>query len=369
MTRTPFSLLSAALIAAGASHVVTPSAARAQGPSGNPYTVANVTVEARAANAVEAKQIAISAAQTKAFRVLLHRLTDFRLHARLPPVQPSQVERVVTNLDVRNEGFSGTVYRATFDVGFADRGVKSFLNEFALPYTEERSPSVLIVPVYIVSGSAQTSDRNEWRNAFAQMDLRNALVPLTLAPVRADLTAPVAKAFVASPESALGTLRNQHKTQNVVLAVAELEAGGDAITLRLVGSDSLGLFTLERRLRTTDMRAEDAAAYAAGIAYGTLQERWKLTRSASGLAAAGGGGPLTPVLLTAEFSGLREWQAIRGKLQRMPGLQNFEVRGVNPRAAQIMLEFPGGATQLARVAGAQGLAVEEAASGWVVRSR
>ncbi len=343
--------------------------ARAQGGPGNLYTVANVSVQARADNAVEAKRVAIERAQEKAFRSLVQRLTDFRLHARIPSVQPTEVERLVSNIDVRDEGFSGTTYRATFDVGFSDRAVKALLNQFALPYSEERSPGVLIVPVYIEGGAAQTSDRNPWRAALARLDLNNGMVPLALAPTRTDITAAIANAYIASPESALQALQSQHRTQSLVLAVAELAGDGDSLVLRLVGSDSLGPFTLERTLRLKDASEESIADFAAGVTYEAIQQRWKLTRSSSAIAAAGGLAPLTPVSLTAEFSGLKEWQAIRAKLQRLPGLQNFEVKAVNPRGAQITLDYPGGGERLAEVAGAQGLAVDGSTGTLVVRSR
>jgi hypothetical protein len=336
---------------------------------GDLFTVANVAVEASASDAVQAKKIAIETAQRRAFHSLLLRLTDFRLHDRLPPVQHEQIERLVTNIDVRNEGVSNTSYQASFDVGFSSPGVKQLLNEFALPYSLDRAPGMLIVPVYIEAGAAIASDRNPWRSALKRRDLQNGPVPITLAPTRSDLTADIVSAYFASPASAIQSLQNQHRTRNVMLAVAEPGAGGDTLTLRLAGADALGEFTLERKLRVKDAESDELADFGAKIAYETLQQRWKLTRPVSELAAAGRGGSLTPVELTAEFSGLREWQAIRGKLQKLPGLQGFEVKSVNPRGAQISLEFPGGADQLAQVAGSGGLAVENSGRGWVVRTR
>lgn len=359
-------LLAAALAVTAA---LTPATSNAQAGRGDLYTVANVSVRADADDAVEAKKIAISTAQAKAFHELLQRLVDFRLHARIPPIQPDDVERLVSNLDVRDEGFSGTRYQATFDVGFSERPVKALLNQFALPFSEERASGLLIVPVYVEDGAAQPGDRNVWRAALAGLDLKNAPVPLTLAPTRADITAEIAMAYVASPESALQTLQNQHRARNLMLAFAELGADGESIVLRLVGADSLGEFTLERKLRSKDSPEEALADFAAEVAFQTVQQRWKLTRASSSLAASGSVGALTPLELTAEFSGLKEWQAIRGKLQKLPGLQNFEVRSVNPRGALITLEYPGGGEQLAQVAGSQGLAVDSSTGAWTVRTR
>jgi hypothetical protein len=356
-----FAFACAALLAASFSASAAPS-------QGDLFTVANVSVEAMAKDAVEAKHVAIAAAHRRAFSALLRRLTDFRLHDRLPAVQPEQIERLVSNLDVRNEGVSNTSYQATFDVGFSQRGVESLLNEFALPFSLDRAPGVLIVPVYIVEGAAVAGNRNPWREALSRLDLKNAPVPIALAPTRSDITADIAEAYLANPASAIQSLRRQHRTRNVVLAVAE-PGGGGSLRLRMAGVDALGEFSLERRLRVRDGDDAEVADFGAGVAYHMLQQRWKLTRPVSELAAAGSGGSLTAVELTAQFSGLREWQAIRGKLQRLPGLQGFEVKSVTPRGAEISLQVPGGGQQLAQVAGSQGLSVENSGGAWVVRTR
>lgn len=344
-------------------------AAHAQRGLGNPYIVANISVRAEAKNAVEAKKIALEAAQSKAFRALVQRLIDFRLHARIPTIEPDQVERLVSNIDVRNEGFSGTTYRATFDVGFSDRAVKALFNRFAVPYSEERAQGVLILPVYITGGAAVASDRNPWRMSLAGLDLKNGLVPVALAPTRSDITADVAKAYFASPDAALETLRNQHRTRNLILAVAELGLDGETLTVQLLGSDDLGTIALERKFRMREASEDALADFAAGVTYQMIQQRWKLTRPASLVSAAGGLAPLTRVELVAEFSGLREWQSLRGKLQRLPGLQNFDVKSVSPRGAQISFDFPGGGEQLAQIAASQGMAVEPGARGYIIRAR
>jgi hypothetical protein len=78
---------------------------------------------------------------------------------------------------------------------------------------------------------------------------------------------------------------------------------------------------------------------------------------------------MAPVLLTAEFSGLKEWQAIRSRLQGLPGVQNWDLRSVNPRSAEIAFDFPGGTDRLAAIATSQGLSVERGPDGLVVKTR
>ena len=73
--------------------------------------------------------------------------------------------------------------------------------------------------------------------------------------------------------------------------------------------------------------------------------------------------------IIAQFSGLKEWQAIRQRLQHLPGVQNWDLKSGNPWSATISFDFPGGAGRLTAMAGAQGLAVENGPDGLVVKTR
>jgi hypothetical protein len=356
--------------------LVVPALAQQRQPS--LFTVANVRVQADAANAVEAKNAATQKAQMLAWRTLVGRLVDFRVQSRIPDPAPEQLERIISGIDVRNEGFSGTSYVATFGITFSERAAQAHFSQFGVFPILDRGPEILIVPVYIEGGAARTTDRNPWRSALTQLDLTHALVPAKVAPVRSDLTAPIANAYFANPAATAETLKSQYHTTQVLLAVAEIDAG-DAISLRLIGYDSLGLFNLQRKLKTKDGVDEPLMQSAARLALETVEQRWKLTRGGAETASADASSPgeapgfsaAGPVSLqvTAQFSGLKEWQAIRSRLEKMPGVQNWDLKGVNPRSALISFSFPGGAERLTAMAAAQGLSVENGPEGLVVKTR
>ncbi len=248
------------------------------------FTVANVKAAAEAVNAVEAKKLATQSAETRAFRLLMSRLTDFKSEPRIPDLPAEQVERLVSDIDVRGEGVSGTSYVATFGVTFSERAIASLLRQHGVTPMVDRGPEILIVPVFIEDGEAKTTDRNPWRNALAGLDLVHAPVPAKLAPTRGDLSAAIAKAYYANPASGVETLKSQYKTAQILLALAELDGSGDSLTLKLAGSDALGLFSVERKVKARDGIDEAALQSAARLAFETVQERWKLTRGGPAVA-------------------------------------------------------------------------------------
>jgi|SRR5579883_3463561 len=355
------------------------SASLAQSKLSNIFTVSNVRAEAEASNSVEAKKQATLLAEQRAFRLLVSRLADFRVLSRVPELSPAELERLVSEIDVRGEGVSTTSYVATFGVTFSERAVVAVLAQYGVVPVVDRGPEFLIVPVYIENGAARVTDRNPWRTALLGIDLAHALLPAKVAPVRSDLTAPIANAYLANPPAGLEALKSQYRTTQLLLAVAELDAGGDALTLRMIGSDALGPFSLQRKIKTREGIDEASMHMAARLVFETVQQRWKLTRTSLILTSAGKGGEsttadsaagaLVSLQVTAQFSGLKEWQTIRARLQSVPGLINWDLRSVNPRSAQIVFDFPGGAERLAAVAQAQGLTVENGPDGLIVKTR
>ena len=352
------------------------------------FTVANVKAAAEAANAVEAKKLATQSAETRAFRLLVSRLADFKSGSRIPDLPAEQVERLVSDIDVRGEGVSGTSYVATFGVTFSERSIAGLLRQYGVHPIVDRGPEILVIPVFVEDGTAK-SDRNPWRNALAELDLAHAPVPGKLAPTRGDLTAAIAKAYFANPAAGVETLKTQYKTTQILMALAELDGGGDSLTVKLVGNDAVGLFSLQREVKARDGIDEAALESAARLSFETVQERWKMTRGSPAVATAAassnessphsqerleeaplaGGGDLVSVQVTAEFSGLKEWQAIRSRLQGVPGVQHWDLRSVNPRSAEIGFDFPGGPERLAEIAEGRGLSIESGPEGLIVRSR
>jgi hypothetical protein len=354
------------------------------------FAVSNVKASAEAQNAVEAKKIAQGQAQSRAFRKLVSRIVDYRSQSRIPDLALNEIEGLVSDMDVRGEGVSGTGYVATFGVSFSERAVQALLARYGVSAITDRGPEILIVPVYVEGGAARTADRNAWRTALTSLDLTHALVPAKVAPARSDITAAIANAYIASPAATLEALKTQYQTQQIMFALAETDGDGETISLKLIGLDSGGQFSVQRKVRAKDGGDGTALDAAADLAFDTVQERWKLARDASapaapvaasdgdggtisgpgnGTSAAAYDGSMETLQVTALYSGLKEWQTIRRQLQGLPGVQNWDLRSVNPRSAAIAFDFPGGAARLTSMAAGQGLDVENGPDGLVVKVR
>ncbi len=333
-----------------------------------PYTVAKVSVVADAKNAVVAKQNALAMAQQDALRILLKRMTHWRAHGRLPVLEHAMVDRMINGFSVRRESNSATRYMATLDFDFEPHAVRDLLNRFGLPYIDQQAPLVLLLPVLLEAGGLKRGTKNPWYAALAAVDSEHALTPVKLAPPRQDFSPSVIENLSKHSRELFETLKYQYRAENLVLAAAEVDAQATQLQVRLVGHDAVGSFTLSRTYRVYDRDLDEAAAMAAEVSMKIIEGRWKTTRLAS-LGALAEPVPVETVTLTAQFSGLREWREMRTRLQRVPGVQAIDIKALNARAAELSLDYPGGAGGLAQAAPSQGLAVEQRGREWVLVTR
>jgi len=340
----------------------------AEAKTSSVYSVAKVTVTTDADNAVTAKEKALAEAQQIALRVLLKRMTNWHSHAKLPVLADEMVERMVEGMSVRRESNSNTRYIATLDFNFEPNSVRDILNRFNIAYTDQQSAQLLLLPVMVEGGAVRPGMNNAWYSALAGVDGEHALTPIKLASPRDDITASMIGDLGKNARGVFESLKYQYRSENLVLAIAEVDPKGSQFRLRLLGQDAVGSFSLTRNFRIQERDVDYTAKMAAEIAVKVIEGRWKTTRLAS-QGALTGSADLETIALTAQFSGLKAWQEMRARLQKVPGLQGLDVKTLNARGASVTVDFPGGAERLGQAAQSQGLRLERRGPDWLLVTR
>ncbi len=328
-------------------------AAPAQADDDTPYTVSKIAVDVTAKNAVAAKANAISDAQKRGIDMVLRRVVPFSFSAKLPDLQPQQVETLVNGMAIRKEQYSTTRYIATLDVIFNEQGVKELLTSLGIPTVEERAPMISVLPL-VIDGNKVKSLNEPWRQAWLDLDLSHGLTPANVLQPRPELEAGMVRAALAGDAGAFAAVQRDYGSAPLIIAVGQKVEGGRFVT-RLAGTDGVGRINYGRsgKLSGTAPKAQDAASFA----YAVLENRWKATRAAPDPVAApvnyeeGGtpppqaapqqGEPERLVTAVVVFAGLKEWQQIRGRLAQVPGLQRLEVNSLSARTASITFDYAG----------------------------
>ncbi|MEZ5875828.1 MAG: DUF2066 domain-containing protein [Hyphomicrobiales bacterium] len=123
------------------------------------YDVAKVSVDITAKDAVAARDKGMVQAEMRAMKVVLDRLVPMSLQDQLPEFTKDEVEGLVSGIAIRKEQTSTTRYIATLDVRFNAQAVQQLLASYGIPFSEERAPSISILPVMLTAEGVVSEGR------------------------------------------------------------------------------------------------------------------------------------------------------------------------------------------------------------------
>ena len=294
------------------------------------FTIGNYPVDARANDAVAAKEKALAEGQQAAFRSLLKRLTPVTSYKALSNVKGVAVVNMISGIAVRSERNSTTSYRASLDFSFNPDRVRDVLRQRGIPFVDEPSRETAIVLVVqttgaqaAATGSGAAFTPKTWRDAWSGLDLENGLTPLKLHDRPGGLTPEILKQSMSNPDAPLRTIAVLTKSGQALLAVAEPDFAARRLHVTLSGTDGVGSFVLRRTWRMDPADAAYAAELASVVALGIIEGRWKAVRARPAVSMAAAGVPMQPVQISVEFRSSQEWQSLQRELAELPGVHRF----------------------------------------------
>ena len=308
----------------GAAALVLAGSAWAKPGADRAYTIANYPVQARAANAVAAKDAAIADGQKAAFRSLLKRI--------VPVTSYRDMERLAAT----------------------------------------QAPPAIVVPL-TRDGKAAAGPAGEfraaagsWGTVWPTLDLENSVAPLKMQALRPEVGPDTLRGLYddATRSASIMTLAAAYGTDQVVLAVAEVDTEGGKVNVLIAGQDAAGPFALNRAYRMQDGDLAYTLELAAVVSQGILEGRWKAVNS-GGAAAYGPGGQ--DVAFDAQFAGQSEWNAMRRVLLEAPGIDDIRIGTVSAGRASVSVKYPGGGPALAQALAAYGMSLTDTGGLWVMR--
>jgi Uncharacterized protein conserved in bacteria (DUF2066) len=348
------------------------------------YTVAKISVDVTAKDAVAAREMGMAEAEQRAVMTVLKRIVPTSAYSSLPEISKDDIETLVNGVSIRSEQNSTTRYLAVLDISLNEQALQQFLQDQNISFSEARAPSISILPLMLDGGSVKSEGAEGWREAWEDLDLSHSVSPATILRPRPDLDAGTVKAVLAGDPPALASMQEDYNYGQLVIAVGELDHG--QFVTRLAGTDAVGPITFEQSDKLTG-DAKTAARNAAGIAFGVLENRWKMSQEGeapatevkheegAGTGAETEGKSNEPaevprnVVAEVEFSGLKDWQDIRGRLMNIAGIQGLEVNSLSARAASITFDYAGSLGKLQTELGQNGFELGEKDGNFVLRSR
>lgn len=310
----------------------------------DPFTVADVTVDVTAKNAVEGRELAFAEAQVKAFAQLAERLLPESQRAGFTPPDAGDVSTMINDFEVTQERLSAVRYVGTYTFRFNPAYVRKFLNIQGVSYTEMASKPVLVLPFYQVgSRTVLWQEPNPWLRAWARLDRTGGLVPVAvpMGDVRDVGSIGDSESLTYQPAKLADMLDRYGANEAIILiAAARADGGVDVLTYRTDRNYPEYVTTVNIAAEDS-LTSDDVFDRAVSAVRETLQREWKAQTAVSVVQDVA-----QTISARVPFNTMQQWVETRNALRRVQGVANMQVRSVTPREARVELVFQGGEDRL-----------------------
>ncbi|HEX5279887.1 MAG TPA: DUF2066 domain-containing protein [Micropepsaceae bacterium] len=296
-------------------------------PAPNLFTISGVKVEAAAESAISARDAAMAQGRAAAWTQLFRRLTAAGNWRKQPMLDEKALERLIGgSYTVANERRSTTRYAADVTFNFNPTAVRAVLQQNRIPFTDTRSPPVLVVPLIAGRGFDPVSP---WSAAWKAADLQEGLVPF-VTPAADEMSDVLTRPDLMQAEwDQVEPLANRYNAAAVIFAAAS----EDGKTVRMIEVAPTG------RTAASFAYAQSSFAADAAAVADKAEDAWK-TRSAVDLAVR------DRLVADVQFNSLDEWAKIRAGLAAVHSISDVEIIGLALHEAEIGVTYSGRPEQL-----------------------
>ena len=345
------------------------------------YTVAKVKIDARAQNAVIAKKKALEEGPLLALKLIFKRLAPFRAYDRLATMTRAEADEVVNSFAVRSERNSSTRYIALLDYQFSQKKLQALFVKKGVPFYDGRSQKQLLIPVFRQTEGRAVDKKHQkyWWRAWRTIDFKHGLTDTRLSKAKPS-DQQLWQKISNGDKQQFNTLRSRYAGTRLILIDAQLNTERDRLELRLFGEDHTGPIDYIQEIPVYSGDIRQSYETAALIAFGILEGRWREPQIAGDVVAVVASSPdqdeavsskrliNETIFLRVAFKGLRDWQQIKKRLQRIPGVQKMQINSLSPRGADVRLKYPGGIGRLQSQLAAYQFSLDQASRDLVLRS-
>ncbi len=333
------------------------------------FSVRDMVVDVTAGSATDARKVALTNGQKKAFRALLERLTLRTNHADLPILSDAHISELVSGIEVGDEKTSSVRYLAKITYHFKPDAIRELLRTEGFSFAETRSKPVLIVPVYQLAGTQLLwDDPNPWRTAWAGHQREESLVPFIVPKGDLSDVADIGPAqAMAAIRKRLDTIARRYGATDTLVAVATLTINLVANTPSLdVSVSRFGAATQEYTNvfsftgasgKTTDNLLNHAVTEVAS----QVEENWKRdnlmqlnSRQES-------------LVISVPITGITYWTDIRKRLDSIAFIRRKDVLSLTRSEVIMDLYFVGSVTQLKLALAQSDLLLSQGGTSWILR--
>ena len=274
----------------------------------DPFTIANVRVEATGADAARARENALARARAQAWATLALRLAPSAT-APAPAPDAATLASMAARIDVIEERRAATRHVGAYAIGFDRAQVRQYLRSLSLAAIEVQALPLIIAPE-LADGPPGLG--GQWAQAWSRANFAHELQPLLLAPESAET-------------------RHQRVFASITWANGRAEA-----TIRRENGQSgrHSDFVVPLPVDPAAAPSREALDRAVAEVAQALQNRWKrdVARRAN---------ERSELVINALYASAEEWRRMRNAISANPFLASLAFDLLSIDGAQIRCAFVG----------------------------
>lgn len=305
----------------------------------DPFTVSNVPVDATAASASVAQNIAVADGRVRAWTTLYRRLTKSQDWGKQPALDALALQRLVRDYIVTDERRSTTRYVANVTYAFNADAVRRLLRSQDIPYVDVEAR-----PILVVAMAPGYSPRSGWAQLWNNPKFANGEVPL-LPPVddTVDTQALGGLNFATAQWQEVESAASRIHATEAFLVQASAGRGNIRVALRRLGTGiSVPVPDVVVQVRPGDSAIQAYSAAADATAQAII-EAWK-ARSAVDF------GKHSKLIAEVRVPSLADWGMLVQRLSAIPTVSDVEVLAMDIGEARIAVTYAGTPDQLVALA-------------------
>ena len=373
LDRRRFAMAAAALGLAPLWASILPQFAAAQAESTGPKPVTSQTlfvaeaipVDVTAGTVTEARERGLTQGRVAGFRKIVARIVARDDLARVPQVNATQIIDLVREFSIANERSSAVRYLADLTVRFNPVEIRRLLRGANIPFTETLSKPLVVVPLLRTDPGGPWllwEPTNVWRAAWAGLPQDFGLVHLiTPGGNSADVAALSADQAASKDLAALNALAQRYQAGGAVIVAATLNGNSIELSVAEVRSDLPSEEVTLMQPAEAGKPQDDVLAAAATAAAGVIQDGWKHRNRV----AFGGTTQITALVPVAD---LKDWLAVKTKLDDVPLIDRLELQAMTRDRAQVTLYYAGAQRQLELAMSQHDLTLTQQNGVWIIQT-
>ncbi len=338
----------------------------------NIYSVRDIAVNKQAQSGQVARDQGLAEARQAAFTHLFQRLVPQSYHRAEPALTQDQLLGLIAAVDVIQEQTTATNYRAQLTMAFAPAQVQQLLNSRSIPFSDQPSPPLLIVPVYDWAGARQLWEvPNPWHDAWSEDTGSTGLITTVMAEGTAEeqllLSADQA---LAGDSDGLQQIARSYNADGAVVALGRFRvdaaSGKPVLDVTLKGYGAAPAGPLTRRFEgnpgsRAGLAAEQLTRTAAKTMTAELDDAWK----ADNLQRSGPAG--NTLLVSVPLAYIGDYASVLRRINEVSAIESAVVARITQQEAQFRLTYRYSLEQVQRAFDQLGMPLVQEPGGWVLR--